>query len=336
LTNNGFYVQALENKVKEFLQVNNVVAVCNATTGLQIVAKALRLTGKVIMPSFTFVATAHAMKWIGLEPVFCDVTKMHNIDPYLVRTKIGDDVSAVLGVHLWGNPCYCNLLESITGMNDIKLIFDAAHAFGCAHGDKMIGNFGSAEVFSLHATKCINSFEGGLITTNDDSLAQSCRELRNFGFVGYDDVQSIGINGKMSEIHAAMGLAMLDLYPQIAKRNQEIFEQYFDILSPLNGIFILQPTDVLHNYQYIVTEIRQETIGISRDTVLEALHERGIVARRYFYPGIHKMPMYDDGITILPITEKLCRDVLVLPTGFSMKDEHVTFVCNVIKESLNL
>lgn len=334
LTNNGPYVRKLEAAITETLGVKHAVAVCNATIGLQIVAKALGLTGEVIMPAWTFVATAHAMEWIGLKPIFCDVSASHSIMPSRIERLVNDNTSAILGVHLWGNPCLCRTLEFIARLHEVKLFFDAAHAFGCSYTGRRVGNFGDAEVFSLHATKCINSFEGGIITTNDDELADACRRMRNFGFVNFDDVQSFGTNGKMSEIHAAMGLAMLDQFSQVVDANKANFVLYVEYLESLPGIYILKPNaHEDHNYQYVVVEVDQAAAGVSRDAILAYLHENNVIARRYFYPGIHRLPMYVPS-RALPMTERLAERVLVLPTGPSVSGNDIERVCSLIKEAL--
>lgn len=335
LTNNGPYVRELEERMAEFLDVEYAIAVCNATIGLQVVARALELEGKVLMPAWTFVATAHAMEWIGLQPTFCDVKLSHEIDPHQVEMLVGNDTAAILGVHLWGNACLCEALDVHARMNDIALFYDAAHAFGCTYKDVGIGNYGDAAVFSLHATKCINAFEGGLIMTNDEALANACRQMRNFGFVGYDDVRSTGTNGKMSEIHAAQGLAMLDCYDSVVKANERNFDLYYDTLSPLPGVFVLCPDrNQDHNYHYVVIEIDEAATGIHRDTVLAHLHEHSVWARRYFYPGVHQMTPYNAASRPLPITEKLAERTLVLPTGPSITPEDVEHVCKLVKEAV--
>ena len=210
LTNNGPFVQEFEEKVADFLGVKHCIAMCNATVGLEIAARALGLTGEVIIPSFTFVATAHALQWQEITPVFCDIDPVtHNINPEQIPQLITPRTTGILGVHVWGHACEVELLTQIAEKHHLKLMFDAAHAFDCSYHGKMIGGFGDLEVFSFHATKFFNSFEGGMVATNDDNLAETIRSMRNFGFAGMDNVTNVGTNGKMSEVSAAMGLHIL-------------------------------------------------------------------------------------------------------------------------------
>ncbi len=207
LTNNGPLVQQLEKKIASYLGVRHCLAVCNGTVGIEIAAKALKLEGEVIVPSYTFIATVSALQWLGLKPVFADIDpETHNLDPASVRGAITPRTSAIVGVHLWGRAAPHDQLHSIADEHGLKLIYDAAHAFGCSMGRKMIGNFGACEVLSFHATKFFNTLEGGAIVTNDDALAQQIMLMRNFGFAGFDNVVSAGTNGKMNEVCAAMGL----------------------------------------------------------------------------------------------------------------------------------
>lgn len=327
LTNNGPYVKEFEKRCAEFLEVDHAIAVCNATIGLQIVAKALDLQGSVIVPSWTFVATASAMEWIGLRPVFCDVYPSHLIDASEASRLISDDTAAIIGVHTWGRPCDCTFLEVAGRVKGVPVFYDAAHAFGCTKGGKKIGNFGVAEVFSFHATKCVHSFEGGLITTNDGDLAERCRRMRNFGFVNYDDVQDFGINGKMSEIHAAMGLSMLDRYEKIVAVNKRNFDLYQELLPEHTRLVTPFVTDT-SNYHYVVVDFQR-----LRNAVMEHLHDHDIMARRYFYPGIHRMPPYAGGRP-LSVTESLSRRTLVLPNGTGVTEADVERICSLIKEAL--
>ena len=211
LTNNGPYVQQFEESIAELLGVKHCVATCNATAALQLAVRALNLSGEVIVPSFTFIATAHALAWEGITPVFCDVgLNTHTLDAEQVQSLITDRTSAILGVHLWGRPCDIPALTQIAEKSKLRLFFDAAHALGCSFNGQMLGNFGDLEVLSFHATKVLNTFEGGALVTNDASLAAELRLARNFGFSGFDQVASLGINAKMCEISAAMGLTSLE------------------------------------------------------------------------------------------------------------------------------
>lgn len=334
LTNDGPFVQELERKVAQFLGVANCVAVCNATLGLQLVAKALDITGEVIMPAFTFVATAHAFKWLGLRPVFADIeSDSHTIDVTTLEKLINPKTAAIVGVHTWGRPCKVSELEDVARTRNLKLVYDASHAFGCSFEKAFVGRFGDAEVFSLHATKVINSFEGGLITTGDDSLADRLRNMRNFGFSGMDRVEALGINAKMNEFSAAVGITGLDSFPEIVDRNRENYESYKAGLANVSGIRLRRiESDEMHNYQYIVLEMEEQTF-VLRDYLVDALHAENILARRYFYPGCHRSEPYlgenmaTDG---LPVTEAVADRVIVLPTGCQVSIDDIATICSII------
>ena len=222
LTNNGPLVQELEHRIASYLGVKHCIAVANGTLGLQLAAQALELDGNVVMPAMTFIATAHAFHWIGIQPKFADIDpKTLNLCPDSVAAQIDGNTSCIVGVHLFGRPCAVKPLETLAREHQIPLIFDASHSFGSSHNDQRIGTFGTCEVFSFHATKIFNTFEGGAITTNDADLAAKLKLVRNFGFDGEDSVTSLGINAKMSEINAAMGLTNLDAMPRFIETNTE-------------------------------------------------------------------------------------------------------------------
>ncbi|MBC7955682.1 MAG: aminotransferase class I/II-fold pyridoxal phosphate-dependent enzyme, partial [Cytophagales bacterium] len=226
-TNHGESVRELEAALCKYLGVKHCVAVCNATVGLEIAIRAMPMQGEVIIPSMTFVATAHALQWQQITPVFCDVAEdSHVLDPTQVRRLITDRTTGIIGVHLWGRACPVEELQAIADEHGLHLLFDAAHAFGCTHGGRMIGGFGKAEVFSFHATKFFNTFEGGAITTNDDELATRLRAMVNFGFTGVDEVSYVGTNGKMNEVCAAMGLASMRSIDNFVATNRRNHEAY--------------------------------------------------------------------------------------------------------------
>lgn len=335
LTNDGIFVQEFEHKVEETLNVRHCVAVCNGTAGLQMVVRALGMTGEVIIPSFTFVATAHALRWQGITPVFCDVNE-HHLDPFMVDNMITPHTTGIVGVHVWGQARDIEWLQDIANRHKLKLIFDAAHAFGCSYEGKMIGGFGDAEVFSFHATKIANAFEGGAITTNSDILAEKLRFMRNFGFAGYDDARYLGTNGKMNEISAAMGLTSLESFDEFVLVNERNYRIYRRELEELQGVKLVEYDEGRrNNYHYIVAEVNEERAGISRDDLMQVLHNEGIKARRYFYPGCHQMQPYKAeqpyAYLLLPNTERLAKRVLSLPTGTAISTDDVKRICDVIK-----
>lgn len=340
LTNNGRYVQEFERELSELLGVKHCIAVCNATVGLEIAIEAAGLGGEVIIPSLTFIATAHALQWQGMEPVFCDVDpETHNLDPARVEEAITPRTTGILGVHLWGRGCDVQALTDIARRHDLKLIFDAAHAFGCSYGGRMIGSFGDAEVFSFHATKFFNTFEGGVVTTNDDELAKKIRLMKNFGFAGPDKVVSTGTNGKMHEISAAMGLTSLESMDEFIAVNRSNYELYRNGLDGVPGVRMMEYDDAEKcNYQYLVMEIDEASAGISRDDLVSLLHAENVIARRYFYPGCHRMEPYKSthphAGSKLPVTEALSERLLTLPTGTSVTPEQIGKICEILRAAI--
>jgi dTDP-4-amino-4,6-dideoxygalactose transaminase len=337
LSNNGPFVQELEEKLAAYLGVAHCIAICNATVALEIAARALGLEGEVILPSFTFVASAHALQWQKITPVFCDVDPLtHNIDPLKVDSLITPRTSGIMGVHVWGRACAIETLGEIAQKHNLKLLFDAAHAFGSTHQGRMVGGFGDAEVFSFHATKFFNSFEGGAVTTNNDDLAGKIRRMRNFGFAGLDKVVDMGTNGKMSEVSAAMGLTSLESLNEIIAINHDNYLTYSRKLVGIPGVQLIRYAENEKNsHQYIVLEIDENTAAISRDMLVEILHAENIRARRYFYPGCHQMEPYRTNFPhagdVLPETEKLTLKVLQLPTGTAVGEEQISRICALIR-----
>ena len=227
LTNDGPLSRELEARVERELGVGYAIAVCNATVGLQIAARAAGLTGQVIVPSFTFVATPHAFEWIGLEPVFADIEPARlTLEPDAIGALIIPETSAIVATHLWGRSADVEALAAISEKHGLALLFDAAHAYGCARDGRMVGGFGQAEVFSFHATKFVNAFEGGIITTDDEAFAERCFLHRNFGFNGWDHTDAGGTNGKMHEASAAMALTSLDASADIVAVNHRNLGRY--------------------------------------------------------------------------------------------------------------
>jgi dTDP-4-amino-4,6-dideoxygalactose transaminase len=337
LTNNGPFVQEFEQRIADLLGVKHCIAMCNATVALEIAARALELHGEVIVPSFTFIATAHSLQWQEITPVFCDVDlATHNLDPMKVEAMITPRTTGIIGVHVWGRPCAIESLTEIAQRHKLKLMFDAAHAFGCSYEGQMIGNFGEAEVFSFHATKFFNTFEGGAVTTNDDNLATKMRLMKNFGFAGHDNVIYIGTNGKMSEVSAAMGLTGLESLNEFIAANRRNYAAYRAGLQDIPGIRLIAYDEAERcNYQYIVVEVDEATAGINRDELMRILQAENVLARRYFYPGCHQMEPYRSFFPhaglLLPETERLAQRVMSLPTGTAVGQEEIAAVCAIIR-----
>ena len=335
LTNDGPAVREFEGAVAAFVGVPHCIAVSNATVALELAIRALGLTGEVIVPSFTFVATAHALSWLGITPVFCDIdSETHNISPEHAEHLITQRTTGIIGVHLWGHACDVAALQTLAKKRGLKLLFDAAHALGCTYDGVMIGGFGDAEVLSFHATKIVNSFEGGAILTRDADLARRVRLMRNFGFSGYDMVECVGTNGKMSEASAVMGLTSLESYDHFVEVNRGHYERYRDELRGIPGLRVMRYGPEQANYHYVVIEVDENEAGISRDQLQEVLWAERVLARRYFYPGCHQMEPYRRAAaaaTRLPETERVCQRVMTLPTGTSITAEGIRLVSSLLR-----
>lgn len=323
LTNNGPMVQEFEQRIAQYLGVKHCVAMCNGTIALEIAIRALGLEDEVIVPSWTFVATAHALYWQGITPVFADIDPAtHNLDPAAVRRMITPRTTGIIGVHLWGRAAPVDELQSIADEHGLKLMFDAAHAFGSTYKGQSIGRFGACEVLSFHATKAFNTMEGGAVVTNDDEFAEAMRLMRNFGFVHYDKVIHPGTNGKMIEVCAAMGLANLDSVDDIFAVNRRNHAAYKRALAGIPGISLLEYAAAERNsHHYVVVEV-DKTFPVSRDAIVAALHAENILARKYFWPGCHKMKPYRDlfphAELLLEHTRTVAERVIVLPNGVSL------------------
>ena len=341
LSNDGPLLKEFEEKVADFLGVKNVVAMCNATAAIEIACRALDLKGEVIVPSYTFVATAHALQWQEITPVFCDMDPAtHNIDPTKIERLITPRTTGIIGVHVWGRGCETFAIEEIAARKNLKVMYDASHGFGCSKGGRMLGTFGECEVFSFHATKFLNCFEGGAVVTNNDELAQKMRLMRNFGFVDFDKVVYLGVNGKMSEVHAAMGLTNLEAIDEIIAINRSNYKSYRDELADVKGISVINYDPVeRNNYQYVVIEVDPEVCPRNRDEIVDALHTQNIIARKYFWPGCHRMEPYrslqPNAALLLSETERIAAQVIVLPTGQEVERQVVERICQQIRKALS-
>jgi dTDP-4-amino-4,6-dideoxygalactose transaminase len=337
LTNNGQVVQELGKTIENYLGVKHAILTCNGTMALELAIRALDLRGEVILPSFTFVATAHVLQWLGIRPVFADIDPIsHQLDPAAVERAITPHTSGIIGVHLWGKPCPIDALSDLARTHRLRLLFDAAHAFSCSYQNRMIGTFGDCEVFSFHATKFFNTSEGGAVCTNNDELASKLRLMKNFGFRGYDDVVDLGINGKMTEICAAMGLTNWESLGSFIETNRRNFDIYRQELESVPGIRLFEfDKNEACNYQYVILEIFEKEFGLSRDQLCRILHAENVIARRYFFPGAHRMEPYR---TLYPAasqglreTENVAQRVLSLPTGTQVGAEDIKAVCRSIQ-----
>lgn len=342
LTNHGKLVLQFEKELRDYLGVKHCIAMCNGTVALEIAIRGLGMEQEVIVPSLTFVATAHALQWQGITPVFCDVDPdTLCIDPNEVERRITPRTTGILGVHVFGQCCDVDALQSVADSKGVKLMFDAAHAFGNELGGEKIANFGECEVLSFHATKFFNAFEGGAVVTNNDELAEKIMFMQNFGFSDVDRVEHIGINGKMTEVCAAMGLANLrsiDLFMAANRRNYAAYEH---AVSEIEGLRLIHPPGngdsgeaIKTNQQYVVVEVA-EAFPLERDELMRRLHGENVLVRRYFWPGCHRMEPYrtlqPDVGRHLPVTEAILERILLFPTGVAMDSEMIQRVFGLIK-----
>ncbi len=340
LTNNGPMVQEFEARIAERLGVKHCVAMCNGTIALEIAIRALDLSGEVIVPSWTFIATAHALYWQGITPVFADIeSTTQNLDPDAVRHMITPRTTGIIGVHLWGRAAPVDELQSIADKHGLKLMFDAAHAFGSTYKGQSIGRFGTCEVFSFHATKAFNTMEGGAVTTNDDELAEAIRLMRNFGFAGYDNVIHPGTNGKMIEACAAMGLSNLDGFDEVVAINQHNHAAYRAALTDIPGVTLLDYEQGERNsHHYVVLEVGPNC-AVSRDHLIAVLHAENILARKYFWPGCHMMQPYrglfPHAGLVLKNTVELSQRVVILPSGPAISSSDISTIGYVIHAACN-
>lgn len=331
-SNGGPFVEELESRIADLAGVRHCVAMCNATTALQVLARARGIQGEVVMPSMTFIATAHAMRWIGLDPVFCDVDPMTGqIDPHHARSLITPRTGAIIGVHLWGRPCPARELEEVATEHGIDLYLDAAHAIGCVLDGTPVGSFGDAEVFSLHATKVVGGFEGGVLVTDDGPTADRVRALHAFGHGTWNEHG--GTNAKMSEVSAAMALTSLDAFPKTVAHNHRNHDLYVEGLSRLPGISVERFDPAQHpNHQYVIIRVDPTETGVDRDALHRVLRAENVFTRPYFSPACHQTEPYASRpIPPLPHTERLAETVLALPTGTGTSPTDVETVCDIIR-----
>ncbi|MCG8058791.1 MAG: aminotransferase class I/II-fold pyridoxal phosphate-dependent enzyme [Candidatus Thiodiazotropha endolucinida] len=336
LTNNGPVVRELEGRIADYHDVSHCVAMCSGTVALEIAIRALQLKGEVIVPSYTFIATAHALHWQAITPIFADIDPhTHNLDPTAVRRMITPRTTGIIGVHLWGRIAAVEALQSIADEYQLKLMFDAAHAFGCPRAGTKVGNFGSCEVLSFHATKFFHTFEGGAVLTNDDELAETMRLMRNFGFSGVDNVIHPGTNGKMTEIAAAMGLTNIQSIDKVIDHNRGVYQAYSEALADVATVDLLAyDEEESNNYQYVVVEVTDNS-PVTRDQIVDALQAENVLARRYFWPCCHRKKPYSDlypnAGSFLLNSERVSERVIVLPAGPEMDDERVDRVVSIIR-----
>jgi dTDP-4-amino-4,6-dideoxygalactose transaminase len=339
LTNNGDFHKQFEKELAAYLGVKYVSLFTNGTLALVSALQALKITGEVITTPFSFVATTHSLWWNNIKPVFVDIDpKTFNLDPYKIEAAITPQTTAILPVHVYGNPCATEKIQNIADIYGLKIIYDTCHAFGVRVNGNSILNFGDLSVLSFHATKVFTTFEGGAIICNDDKTKKRIDFLKNFGFAGETTVVAPGINAKMNEFQAALGVLQLKHIDGAIAARQQVAALYRELFADVDGVTCLGDfKSVKHNYAYFPVLIDKEKLGRSRDDVYDLLKQNEILARRYFYPLISQFPTYK-GIESanpnnLPVAEEVTKKILCLPIYPGMTSELAEKIVGLIKQS---
>jgi dTDP-4-amino-4,6-dideoxygalactose transaminase len=338
LTNGGQFHQELEKKLADYLGVDYLSLFANGTLALITALQALGITGEVITTPFSFVATAHSLLWNGIKPVFADIEpQTYNIDPRKIEEAITPKTKAIMPVHVYGNPCNVHAIQRIAETYNLKVIYDAAHAFGVSIDGNSILRFGDLSILSFHATKTYTTIEGGAIICHDPQMKRHIDDLKNFGFRDESTVVAPGINAKMNEIQAAYGLLALKYIDTNIARRKEITEQYRTRLMGIKGITLINDMpEVKHNYSYFPIFVDKSQYYIQRDDLYEKLKRHNIFSRRYFYPLISQFPTYrglDSAQTgKMPVAERSANEVICLPMYADLEVETVDKICRIIWE----
>lgn len=336
LTNNGPFHQQLENELCEYLGVKYISLFANGTLALIIALQEMRITGEVITAPFSFVATTHSLWWNNIKPVFVDIEPDNlNIDYKKIESAITNKTTAIMPVHVYGNPCNVQKIQEIADIYGLQVLYDAAHAFGVKINGESILNFGDMAVLSFHATKVFNTIEGGAIISHDKRTKDRIDYLKNFGFVGETTVIAPGINAKMNELQASYGLLQLKYVDGCIEKRKIIAQQYFNSLKKICGIHIFNEIhSVKHNYSYYPILVDSQVYGQTRDALYENLKSNGIYSRRYFYPLISNMPTYSNLPSALkenlPIANRIAEQILCLPIYPELSMENVNKICELI------
>jgi len=338
IANNGAFHKQFEKELCDYLKVDNISLFTNGTLALIVALQSLRITGEVITTPYSFVATTHALHWNGIKPVFCDINENDfNINPDKIEALITPKTTAIMPVHVYGNPCDNEKIQKIADTYGLKVIYDAAHAFSVEKNNESILNWGDLSILSFHATKTFNTVEGGAIITKDEKLKQRIDSLKNFGIVNETTIAGIGINAKMNELIASFGILQLkNVENEIQKRKQKV-NLYRKLLKNINGIQIYSDFEnTKHNYSYFPILIDKNKFGKTRDKIYEKLKKNNIFARRYFYPLISQFPTYRGLASAktenLPTASKITEQVLCLPLYAELKNEDIERITNIINE----
>lgn len=326
VTNNGNYVRRFEVELSNYLDISNISVVSNATNGLLLALKALNITGEVITSPYSFVATTHVLSWLNLKPVFVDTDKFGNMDPNKIETAITEKTMAILPIHVYGRPCDTEKISRIAKKYNLKVIYDAAHAFGVSVNHESILNAGDISVLSFHATKVFNTLEGGAVICKNRELKKKIDLLRNFGIEGEETVSDCGINCKLDELRAIIGLNNLKTINKDIKKRKIIFDKYKSELSDFETLEISK--NVQFNYGYFPIFIN------NRDKIYDILKDNGILTRKYFYPLISNLLMYSglESSKNLPNANKISESVLCLPIYPDLKPEEQNLIIKLIKQ----
>jgi dTDP-4-amino-4,6-dideoxygalactose transaminase len=338
LTNNGPFHEKLEEELGRYLGVEHISLFSNGTLALITALQALRITGEVITTPYSFVATTHSLWWNNIKPIFVDIEpEFLNMDPARIEAAITPQTTAILPVHVYGNPCKVEEIQKIADTYNLHVIYDAAHAFGTRYKGQSILQFGDMSILSFHATKVFNTIEGGAIVCRDKKMKQQIDRLKNFGFAGETTVVAPGINAKMNEVQAAFGLLQLKYIDGAISSRQAISERYVAALKDIPGIrFIPCPSDAVTPYSYFPVLIESEKYGKTRDQVYDALKENGIYGRRYFYPLISEFPTYKGLPSAnrdnLVVANRAADRILCLPMYHDLSQEEQDTVIAVLRD----
>ena len=335
LTNNGPVVSRFASRLSNYFETENLCLFNNGTLALQIALQGMDISGEVITTPFTFVATTHALFWNKARPVFVDIEPdYYTIDPEKVEAAITPWTTAILAVHVYGHPCKLNALADIARRNNLKLIYDAAHAFGVRVGQNPIGHFGDLSMFSFHATKAYHSIEGGMLIFRDRGLKKKFDYLKNFGFENEVEVVMPGTNAKMNELQALMGEMVLDHVDRIISARKTVYAKYCELLKNVPGIKLVRTIekDIAYNYAYMPVEIDEGEFGLSRDDLYGELKTFNVFSRRYFYPLVCDYPCYR-AVSIsdpLTVARRVANGILTLPIYDSLRLADVERICDMI------
>jgi len=333
----GSQHQALESELMNYLDVAFLSLFCNGTLALQLAFQALKLKGEVITTPFTFPATVNALYQNNLKPIYCDIKfDDFNLNPEMIEELITLKTSAILPVHVFGNPCNIEQISKIAEDYNLKVVYDAAHCFGVKYKNKGIGNYGDISMFSFHATKIFHTLEGGALTYHNAELKQQLSLLKNFGIKNEEEIILLGTNAKMNELQAAVGLLNLELVADEINKRKTLTNIYKENLKNVEGIkYLNEIKNVKHNYQYFPTLIDETEFKYNRDQVYEYLKKYNIFSRKYFYPLCtdYKFVKNDDKIQI-PNAKKIVNQVLCLPLYGELQKEDIEKICAILISTL--